>query len=637
MYKMAAAVRAMLSTHRSEKMRRAAALLLNPVALKVGRPVTAQALSRACEETEKVIASVVAAEALEGVAAEALKAGNDENKNKNKNDENKNKNDDPPHIKRLKDFLETNEPWRDRVRRERVAAEVEAVEAATRELTDAIEADLVPHILKPEGNRAPKTQPCHLEHCQRNDALWLRHFKESTDEAKDRTVRLVHPRDRFGKKIADRWTSPRVEEALEAYRVAAAAAGRAVAGALRGLAAALTPHTADLVAAATFSTVVEAVSSHGEHAISRRWRPAELLPADDANTPWTARELIPFWMEHYDAVPNDLSVEGVVLLTGPNMAGKSTVLRSAAALALLASCGLRCPASRARVPFFDSLIVRMSSTDSPAQGLSSYAMEMVEVGQMLDVATPQSLVFIDELGRGTEAAHGTAMAGAVVEQLDKAGARGIFATHLHGLLDLTLVVSPYVHRMKMETALVPPAPHAPAGVGWSVDGIGGAGRVSPTWRMVPGECRESLALQTAVDMGVSGEVVRRSAALLAQLQSLGKPPPPPPRTPTAAAAAGRASSSSGGGGVGGGVGGRGRGGWGTSSSASSAPPLDTLRDMLRDMAMDAIQASTAPGAAGTRAWNLDHMVRASATSQTFPRPIRLASNPLCLPLVSLPS
>jgi DNA mismatch repair ATPase MutS len=77
------------------------------------------------------------------------------------------------------------------------------------------------------------------------------------------------------------------------------------------------------------------------------------------------------------------------------MAGKSTVLRSAAALALLASCGLHCPASHARVPFFDSLIVRMSSTDSPAEGLSSYAVEMAEVGQMLAGLSLHSRVVSD--------------------------------------------------------------------------------------------------------------------------------------------------------------------------------------------------------------------------------------------------
>ena len=118
---------------------------------------------------------------------------------------------------------------------------------------------------------------------------------------------------------------------------------------------------------------------------------------------------------------------------------------------------------------------------------------------MLDVVTAKSAVFIDELGRGTEARHGTAMAGAVVEELDRSGARGIFATHLHGVLDLGLNLSPFAKRMMMETR------------------DDRDGRLRPTLRMVLGECRESLALQTATDMGVSDEVVQRSQALLAQI------------------------------------------------------------------------------------------------------------------------
>ena len=167
------------------------------------------------------------------------------------------------------------------------------------------------------------------------------------------------------------------------------------------------------------------------------------------------------------AVSNDVRVDGVTLLTGPNMAGKSTILRAAAALRSSPRAAYTSRASRRGAPF-DSLVVRMSSTDSPAEGLSSYAVEMAEVGQMLDVVTPRSLVFIDELGRGTEASHGTAMAGAVIEALDAAGARGVFATHLHGLLDLDLDLSPFARRARMETA------------------IGAGGRVAPTWRMVPG-------------------------------------------------------------------------------------------------------------------------------------------------------
>ena len=278
--------------------------------------------------------------------------------------------------------------------------------------------------------------------------------------------------------------------------MASARAGRAVADALKTLADDLGAHVGDLVGAATFSVVATAISLHAMSAVARDWRPAALLSADDAATPWTAEGLFPFWMSRDAAVSNDVRVDGVTLLTGPNMAGKSTILRAVAASALLASCGLHVPARRAEVPHFDSLVVRMSSTDSPAEGLSSYAVEMAEVGQMLDVVTPRSLVFIDELGRGTEASHGTAMAGAVIEALDAAGARGVFATHLHGLLDLDLDLSPFARRARMETATV------------------AGGRVAPTWRMVPGECRESLALQTAVDMGVNDAVVRRSEALL---------------------------------------------------------------------------------------------------------------------------
>jgi len=170
---------------------------------------------------------------------------------------------------------------------------------------------------------------------------------------------------------------------------------------------------------------------------------------------------------------------------------------------------------------------------------------------MLDVCTPRSLVFIDELGRGTEATHGTAMGGAVVEALDAAGVRGVFATHLHGLLDLDLDISPYVRRMRMETV------------------AGEAGRVMPTWRMVPGECRESLALQTATDMGVSDAVVRRAEALLLQLRAMDAHKDVAADTACICDGAPRAP----------------------------APPLEALRDLLGDTAMRIPAFESKPGAA----------------------------------------
>ena len=294
-----------------------------------------------------------------------------------------------PHVPRL--YLRLNEPWRGRVRRDRVREEMETAEAAARELSLAIATDLAPLVKAADSARTPKNRRCHLEHDQRNNALWLRYLPAAlAKEAKTTGIRdadgsasapvdLAHPVDRWGKEIADRWSTPRVEAATEAYRVASARAGRAVADALKTLADDLGAHVGDLVGAATFSVVATAISLHATSAVARDWRPAALLSADDAATPWTAEGLFPFWMSRDAAVSNDVRVDGVTLLTGPNMAGKSTILRAVAASALLASCGLHVPARRAEVPHFDSLVVRMSSTDSPAEGLSSYAVEMAEV------------------------------------------------------------------------------------------------------------------------------------------------------------------------------------------------------------------------------------------------------------------
>ena len=523
--------------HDSAKMRAAGDALLNPTSLKIGRPVDRAGLVAACAAAEAIVAGVVAAEVLEAPISDVsggaasmiahLGDGDDraeaidrsaglEGDERADGDADAEEEDDfdgfaadaPPRVRHLPfRFLRLNEPWRGRVRREVVADAVDRVDAAASELSDAIDADLAPLTRLDEADGRRRRRACFLEHDQRNNTLWLRHLSAAEARAAiDAGVPLLHPVDRWGKEISDRWSTERVERAADAYRVAANRAGGAVSFALRRLAEALDDHVSDLIAAATFSTIATAVSLHAKHAIARGWHPATLLDEDDVTTPWTMTRLTPFWMSRDGgAVPNDVAVSGLVLLTGPNMAGKSTVLRATAASALLAACGLFVPADAAVVPHFDSLAVRMSSTDSPAEGLSSYAVEMAEVSAMLDVVTPRSLVFIDELGRGTEAVHGTAMGGAVVEALDAAGARGMFATHLHGVLDLPLRVSPFVTRAKMET------------VPETIPGEEGAStplRLAPTWRVVPGECRKSLALQTATDMGVRADVVARGEALL---------------------------------------------------------------------------------------------------------------------------
>ena len=125
------------------------------------------------------------------------------------------------------------------------------------------------------------------------------------------------------------------------------------------------------------------------------------------------------------------------LITGPNMGGKSTFLRQVAIAALLAQAGSYVPASRARIGIVDRLFSRVGAADNLARGRSTFMVEMVETAAILSQATPQSLVILDEIGRGTSTYDGLAIAWAVVEAMhDSVRARTLFATHYHELTRL---------------------------------------------------------------------------------------------------------------------------------------------------------------------------------------------------------
>src|SRR4051812_38378853 len=139
-------------------------------------------------------------------------------------------------------------------------------------------------------------------------------------------------------------------------------------------------------------------------------------------------------------VSNDLSLgpsDRLWLITGPNMGGKSTFLRQAALIALLAQAGSFVPASRARVGIVDRLFSRVGASDNLARGRSTFMVEMVETAAILAQATPSSLVILDEIGRGTSTYDGLAIAWAVVEAMhDEVRCRTLFATHYHELTRL---------------------------------------------------------------------------------------------------------------------------------------------------------------------------------------------------------
>ena len=138
-------------------------------------------------------------------------------------------------------------------------------------------------------------------------------------------------------------------------------------------------------------------------------------------------------------VPNDISMKAgdCILLTGPNMAGKSTIMRQVAVTVLLAQIGAVVPCRKAEIPLFDQIFTRIGASDFLSEGLSTFMVEMKETAELLSSATEKSLVILDEIGRGTSTYDGMSLAQAILEHLvTLKGVRTLFATHYHELVTL---------------------------------------------------------------------------------------------------------------------------------------------------------------------------------------------------------
>jgi len=203
--------------------------------------------------------------------------------------------------------------------------------------------------------------------------------------------------------------------------------------------------------------------------------------------------------------PNDLELgdnRRILVITGPNMAGKSVYLRQNALIVLMAQMGSFVPADRARLGIVDRIFTRIGAQDEVASGQSTFMVEMVETANILNHATPRSLLILDEIGRGTSTYDGLSIAWAVVEYLHNHPERRactLFATHYHELTEM--------------------AERLPAVANCNLDVLEEGDRVVFLHKVVPGGADRSYGIHVAQLAGVPRPVIHRAEELLEELES----------------------------------------------------------------------------------------------------------------------
>ena len=204
-------------------------------------------------------------------------------------------------------------------------------------------------------------------------------------------------------------------------------------------------------------------------------------------------------------VPNDTllncDTDQLLIITGPNMAGKSTYLRQVALIVLMAQIGSFVPADEAKIGVVDRIFTRVGAHDELASGQSTFMVEMNETANILNNATNRSLIVLDEIGRGTSTYDGLSIAWAVAEHIKEIGAKTLFATHYHHLNELEKQmkgVKNYRIAVKEESD-----------------------RIVWLRKIMPGGTDRSYGIEVARLAGLPSEVISRAANILADLEKNG--------------------------------------------------------------------------------------------------------------------
>jgi DNA mismatch repair protein MutS len=260
--------------------------------------------------------------------------------------------------------------------------------------------------------------------------------------------------------------------------------------------------TADIVAR------VDIFSSLAEVAVRNNYNRPNLTTDDGILISGGRHPVVEQGLEGERFVPNDTSLSNkdsqLIILTGPNMSGKSTYLRQVALIVLLAQIGSFVPADSATIGLVDRIFTRIGAQEDIAAGQSTFMVEMVETANILNNATPRSLIILDEIGRGTSTYDGLSIAHAVAEYIHnhpRLGAKTIFATHYHELVEL----AGFLPRVKNFNIAVSEE----------------RGKVVFLRKVVPGGADKSYGIHVAQLAGLPKSVLHRAQDVLTRLESDG--------------------------------------------------------------------------------------------------------------------
>jgi DNA mismatch repair protein MutS len=303
---------------------------------------------------------------------------------------------------------------------------------------------------------------------------------------------------------AERYTTPELKEWEQRVLGAEQHMAELETSIFEEVRAAVASETKELQATARALATLDALCALAETAVRYRYTRPVLHDGDEMLIAQGRHPLIESFSDE-PFIPNDLrmnnSTDRLLIITGPNMGGKSTVLRQAAIIAILAQMGSFVPAESARLPILDRIWTRVGASDDLARGRSTFMVEMTETAAILHNATPRSLVLLDEIGRGTSTFDGLSIAWAVAEHLHDStahAAKTLFATHYHELTEL--------------------AERLPGAQNYQITAAEREGEVVFLHRLERGRASKSYGIEVARLAGLPPSVIERARDVLARLE-----------------------------------------------------------------------------------------------------------------------